>query len=375
MDSQNLMNIAWAYSNLDVQHQPMFSSIAWEATARLNNESQFTTSWWGTTEYEIRANICGLVGALASMDMLTDSLMDAAENVLMSRARLMDRSVSSRTIYSMERATVLEINQVEPRILLEKSHCVVLWKPPGWTVSVYEADDHEEEKHELEAQKWDGFGLPLQSWLVEQFGQQHPIMHDESLAHGCAHRLDRYTSGLLLCSKSYSGYYAAKLQFAARRVRKGYVCVCRGHLCTTPQVLTTKMRIDNKSEKNKPSASGSRAITELVSVAHLFGPDGDAVSLAEINLHTGRYHQIRAHLCSEGHPLVGDKTYGDYTHAWCPRIFLHAYMFQIDMGEDGFDAFCPLPDDLQKALQQCASANHRSDALKIKWVSQSAPVT
>merc|ERR1719277_175941 len=76
------------------------------------------------------------------------------------------------------------------------------------------------------------------------------------------------------------------------------------------------------------------------------------MSLVAVRLHTGRTHQIRAHLSVAGHPLLGDATYGGTTPPWCPRIFLHARHLALDTGKEGedIDVEVPLPADLRRAL-------------------------
>eukprot|EP00435_Cladocopium_sp_Y103_P051942 s761_g16.t1 len=68
----------------------------------------------------------------------------------------------------------------------------------------------------------------------------------------------------------------------------------------------------------------------------------------KVRLHTGRQHQIRAHLAFEGHPLVGDTAYGGDAE-WCSRTFLHSAQLALTAGRP-FQVTCPVPADLQDAL-------------------------
>eukprot|EP00435_Cladocopium_sp_Y103_P030175 s62_g7.t1 len=114
--------------------------------------------------------------------------------------------------------------------------------------------------------------------------------------------------------------------------------------------------------KGRPfGPKGRDSKTEVVSAIHLRGPDGLNVSLLQVRLHTGRRHQIRAHLAHEGHPLLGDSSYGGPEVSWCPRIFLHASRLVVNMEEAGgeVDVTCPLPEDLQAAL-------HHLEALDLR---------
>ncbi|CAE8654465.1 unnamed protein product, partial [Polarella glacialis] len=110
------------------------------------------------------------------------------------------------------------------------------------------------------------------------------------------------------------------------------------------------------------ASGGKRACTEILSVVHKAGPQGEPVSIVEVRLHTGRLHQIRAHLASEGHPLVGDPSYGGSTPHWCPRTFLHAARLALpalDASEDASVVDVPLPEDLAGALSALSDLPER----------------
>jgi len=114
---------------------------------------------------------------------------------------------------------------------------------------------------------------------------------------------------------------------------------------------------------------GRPSRTEVLSVVVLRTTSGKEVSLAELRLQTGRMHQIRAHLSSEGHPLVGDVAYGGNQRPWCPRIFLHASHLRISLDEDNsLDVNTDLPPDLQQALGQLEFTDAASKAMRGKWL-------
>mmetsp|Transcript_344 Transcript_344/g.448 ORF Transcript_344/g.448 Transcript_344/m.448 type:complete len:89 (+) Transcript_344:3-269(+) len=78
-------------------------------------------------------------------------------------------------------------------------------------------------------------------------------------------------------------------------------------------------------------------------------------------------HQIRAHLALEGHPLLGDETYGGMPIALCRRPCLHAQRLLIDVGNGPFDAWCPLPLDMASVLAVSTPLNQNSNALIKMW--------
>lgn len=203
-------------------------------------------------------------------------------------------------------------------------------------------------------------GKPLQEWLAREFGPRHPIARDATSAHGLVHRLDRDTSGALVWACSYSGYYAARMQFAARRVQKRYVCLCHGRMPLTPQLLEAKLQKTMRATHGLRSVvtdSGRPARTEVAMVCHLVDPDLQVVSLVQVSLHTGRLHQIRAHLGNRGHPLVGDTAYGGSPCSWCSRMLLHAHRLCLDIGDGPIVAEPPVPAGLRGALGELWPSN------------------
>lgn len=219
-------------------------------------------------------------------------------------------------------------------------------------------------------------GQSLEQWLKASFSKEYPIAEDSVMQHGVVHRLDVDTSGALLWAKTYTGYFLSQLQFAARRVRKEYVCLCHGWLPTAPRVLQYPLgnahSLVNNMTLSIVMTGGKNACTEVMAVGHLECSEGLKYSLVQLRLHTGRRHQIRAHFAHEGHPLVGDISYGSASSArqWCPRIFLHAYYLELDMGHGAVNTGCPLPPDLVDALAQVRAVNETSRGLWEMWLRQ-----
>jgi len=307
---------------------------------------------------------------LSEANQPINEILVAAETILRSvgRRRDAEHSPVSRLMLEEEQQFLRQ-----PHVLGERSSLLALWKPPGWTVSVFEATDYDNlqlQEPEEGLESVESSGQPLQEWVVEQLGAAYPICNDSSLAHGLLHRLDRNTSGALLCSKTYEGYFVAKLQFAARRVLKCYVCLCHGILPMSPRLLNTPLHTvrEHGGGRSVADPTGQKARTFVNVVVHL-GLPGQLVSLVQVELGTGRYHQIRAHFTHDGHPLVGDIHYGGWVpRHWCQRVFLHAYRLAIDVGDGVLETMCPLPQDLHDSLAQVAASDFRSRATQQSWL-------
>jgi len=240
-----------------------------------------------------------------------------------------------------------------PCVMTELPDLCVLWKPPGWTVTV--SDELAAPEPPCE-RAFAGSGRPLQDWVADTLGYARPIMRDAGAQFGLVHRLDRDTSGAIVCATTYRGYLLAQLQFTARRTRKIYVCLCRGEVSRARRWLDTPLRFGRCADglwRSSAEQSGKPALTEVLEAGHLTAED-EAFSLVRLRIHTGRQHQIRAHLAALGHPLAADALYGGRAGPWCTRSFLHAERLSLDAGSDPITVFCRLPGDLRAALAAVA---------------------
>jgi len=311
--------------------------------------------------------------AFSSLGRLRPGLLAACSGALGRLAARMDAAHPERAAAAEPPVGSGGSRHDGPTMLLEQSNVCVLLKPPQWVVTVnnqYTGVGRRSEE-EVEAE---GGDLLLQTWVLRRLGPRFPVAADVAAQHGIVHRLDRGTSGPLLVARTYRGYFEARLQFAARRVGKEYVCLCHGLLRPGPQLLRAPLRVDARQARRRAKvAPGVRpARTQVCRVAHLVGPGGlsagDVYSLAEVRLHTGRRHQIRAHLSYEGHSLVGDEVYGCGAEGWCPGLFLHSCLLAFGMGDGPTTVVAPLPAGLYRALAALPAMDRASVARALNWL-------
>lgn len=175
---------------------------------------------------------------------------------------------------------------------------------------------------------------------------------------GIVHRLDKDTSGLLVVAKTLSAQTHLVRELAARRVRREYWALVWGDVAAPGTIDAPIGRHPVERTKMAIQTKGKPARTHYAPIAR-FG----LVTLVECRLETGRTHQIRVHLASLGHPLVGDPVYGrrkcpDERLAGFARQALHAKRLCLTHPET-LDERCwesPLPADFESLLEQLRHA-------------------
>uniref|UniRef100_A0A7S4S6A4 Pseudouridine synthase RsuA/RluA-like domain-containing protein n=1 Tax=Alexandrium monilatum TaxID=311494 RepID=A0A7S4S6A4_9DINO len=358
---QELANLAWAFASLGLEDAPLLHAIAEAARPKLAvlpeaGESPMTA--------------VALVEAFTAAEHRpgAEALLCAARAAIERSAEALDGAAAGEGPCAAA-ADAGSDDQAMPSVVAQRPPLLAVWKPPGWTVAVGGGFGHRPLEEPLEPGGAQVPGRPLEEWLSSHLAGKHPIVHDPGAQHGLLHRLDLETSGVISCSINYRGYYMGLLQFVSRQVRKAYLCLCCGRLPAERRLLEAPLRTQalwpGGPLRSRASPKGRPARTELRSVAHLSHAEGTSFSLVQVHLHTGRTHQIRAHLSGEGHPLVSDTAYGGngLAQTWCERLFLHASRLALDVGDGPLDVRVPLPEDLRSAVGALAAAGPESRAL------------
>jgi 23S rRNA pseudouridine1911/1915/1917 synthase len=168
---------------------------------------------------------------------------------------------------------------------------------------------------------------------------------------GIVHRLDRDTSGLLVVARSERVHRRLQRMLRDRRIDRRYLVLVHG---AAPPALTIDRPIGRdrrvRTRMSVAAPDGREAVTHLRRLEEL-----GRFTLLEARLETGRTHQIRVHLESVGHPVVGDRVYGRREETLgLDRQFLHAARLAFAHPETGepVEVESPLPDDLQRALER-----------------------
>lgn len=264
------------------------------------------------------------------------------------------------TLPESEAPRQLAPNPIPLRVVFEDEHLAVIDKPAG--LVVHPAPGH-----------WNDTlvnALVARGTTLAGGAEGRP---------GIVHRLDRETSGLIVVAKTDAAHRGLQAMLAARRITRVYAAMVWGHLDLPKVTIDAPLARSPKDRKRMAILPDGRpAKTDAFPVVRL-GP----VSLVRLELHTGRTHQIRVHLESIGHPIVGDPVYAGggwrrisgvgkaqarLLEETTPRQALHAALlaFRHPATGEALRLTSPWPTDLWPLLQGAAGEEHlpdREDAL------------
>ena len=229
-------------------------------------------------------------------------------------------------------AELLSAEDVEFAVRYEDEYLLVVDKPAGLVVHP-------------------GAGRPvatLASGLLHRSPEIRGVGEDPRW--GIVHRLDKDTSGLLVVARTQPTHDALSKMIAAHEVERGYSALVDGIFDAPRGTIDAPIGPDPaKPTRRVVTPFGRPARTHYRRVQEWAN---DGVSLLEVQLETGRTHQIRVHLSAIGHPVIGDRWYGKPARVDSPRVFLHAARLAFDHPITGarVEVESPLPADLRAVL-------------------------
>jgi tRNA pseudouridine32 synthase / 23S rRNA pseudouridine746 synthase len=193
-------------------------------------------------------------------------------------------------------------------------------------------------------------GLPS---LVDGYHPETPyltgILKGTYQALWVVHRLDRQTSGVIVFARTAAAHRELNTQFEQRRAVKTYHALVQGLPAWDNRSVRLPLRADGDRRHRTvvDHQRGKPAETDLLVLERF-----DQVALLRATPHTGRTHQIRAHLAAVGYPIVSDPLYGGAELSGLPRLGLHAYSLRLfhPGSKDEMEFIAPYVEDMVQAI-------------------------
>jgi 23S rRNA pseudouridine1911/1915/1917 synthase len=242
-----------------------------------------------------------------------------------------------------------EPESIPLEILYEDDDVIAVNKPAGMTVHA-------------------GAGNPRGTLVNALLGRGQALSQSgDRLRPGIVHRLDKDTSGIILVAKNDAAHAKLAESFRQREVKKTYIALVEGHLKEEGGRIELAIMRDPKRRTRMTTrrsivlSNAREARTDWRTLAQI-----GSTSLVEVQLHTGRTHQIRVHFSALRHPVVGDTLYGaaaqlrigKTTLPPLARNFLHAAKLGFTQPSTGawIELRAPLPADLREFLQEVSDS-------------------
>lgn len=236
-------------------------------------------------------------------------------------------------------------------VIYEDKDCVVVNKPAG--LLMHDVQGKEKER-------------TLVDWLLEQYPEVHTVGDDTETRPGIVHRLDKDTSGVLVIPRTQEYFEYLKDLFKTHGMQKAYYAIVAGvpkkEQGTIDRPIGLKPNTVKRTVHVRHAKMVKSAITDYVLESELILENKDGspkrCALLRVLPRTGRTHQIRVHLASIGHPILGDPLYGgtNTKAKGVRRQCLHAYSMTFPGKEGKMLTFtADMPEDMKSLLADGSS--------------------
>lgn len=232
--------------------------------------------------------------------------------------------IDDKVVINFDVSKKEEIPLVDLQVLYEDDDCVVINKPIGLL-------SHSKGAFNPEA--------TVATWLEPRLRLDIPSAQQEEhhSRSGIVHRLDRATSGVMICAKTPDSLKWLQKQFSTRKTKKTYMAIVPGRMDPVTAIIDMPIeRNPKKPQTFRVGANGKPSLTAYETVE-----TNDTHSLLKLSPTTGRTHQLRVHLSFLKKPIVGDTMYEGEPAS---RLYLHAYSLELTLPSKERKVFmAPIP--------------------------------
>ncbi len=236
-------------------------------------------------------------------------------------------------------------------LIYEDKNFLAVYKPANLLV-------HPVKKSKVKSQRSKVDEFTLVDWVLKRYPGVKNVGDQPEIRPGIVHRLDRDTSGVILIARNQKYFEYLKHLFQTHQVNKTYLALVYGELKPKTDIIRKPIRLKSGTIKRTVwrGKMEKEAITEYKVIKFLKlkldKEKEQAFSLVRVLPKTGRTHQIRVHLSSIGHPVVGDSLYGPKENPFdLKRLFLHAKSLEFSTAEGRrIKIEAELPEELKEIL-------------------------
>ncbi|HAI74174.1 MAG TPA: RluA family pseudouridine synthase [Candidatus Moranbacteria bacterium] len=232
--------------------------------------------------------------------------------------------------------------KIKLKIIFQDENIIAIDKPAGMQVH---PDDNQKEN-------------TLVNYLLAEFPEIENIYddsEDDRMRPGIVHRLDKDTSGVIIIARNQKTFLELKRQFKNKEIEKKYLAIVYGMPNLNEGVIEKPLA--RSTDYRKQTVAGRKTktkIREAITYYKTIKVLKDNFVLLEVAPKTGRMHQIRVHLTSDGHPIVGDKKYflkNIKRLAKIDRQLLHATSIKFSLFGKAYEFNSPLPKDFEEFMK------------------------
>jgi 23S rRNA pseudouridine1911/1915/1917 synthase len=253
-----------------------------------------------------------------------------------------DDKISLSMVHSEEK--LVPNDKIKLDIIFENKDFIIINKPAGIQVH---PDFNEKENTIVN-------GLIATYPEIAKLEDDH--VYSFQMRPGIVHRLDKETSGILIIAKNKKSFLEFKTMFKEKTITKKYIAIAYG--IPEERIGVIDKPLARTSNYRKQTIAGKRTktkIREALTHYEVIKDLGKNFSLIEVSPQTGRTHQIRVHLSSIGHPIVGDNLYRKKNYEkfeGATRHMLHASQIEFTLFGESFNFTAPIPKDFKETLKQ-----------------------
>lgn len=235
----------------------------------------------------------------------------------------------------------VDVPAIDLPVLYEDDDCIVINKPSG--VLTHTVGKLHGEASVASFIRSRVHNAPAMDAAV--VGIRNSKVNQDNLRAGIVHRLDRATSGVIICAKTPQALSWLQKQFHDREAHKIYAAVVTGQMEPSEAIVDMPIERNPKAPATfRVGANGKHAVTAYKTLEV-----SEKYSLLELRPKTGRTHQLRVHLTHQNHPIVGDYMYNGQT---ADRLYLHAWKLEITIPDGTSKTFeAPLPTEFATIMK------------------------